>query len=74
MRFFSVPMWKLWLVEQRKRRGIDRGRIDQRLVALNVDDQIGGFGGRHFGHAVGSREMIGARHPHRCRRNCRAAS
>ena len=47
--------------------GGQQGRIDQRLVALQVDDD--GVGrqvqrARHFGDAVRARRMVGARHAH----------
>ncbi len=46
--------------------GIDGGGIDQRLVALNVDDDVAGFGGGSFRHAVGAGGVVGARHSHLC--------
>jgi hypothetical protein len=52
------------IVQQRQRRGIDRGRIDQRLVALDVHDHRCSVGRGRFGHAIGSGKMIGARHLH----------
>ena len=36
--------------------------VDQRLVALNVDDQLGGIGGSHLGRAIGAGGVVGAGH------------
>ncbi len=52
-------------MDQRQDGGIDRGRVDQRLVALNIHDDLRVLGRSHFGHAVGTRKVVGARHPHR---------
>ena len=39
--------------------------IDQRLIALNVHDQLGILEGRrHFRHPIGAGNMVGARHLH----------
>ena len=43
-------------------RGVDGGRVDQRFVALDIDDDFGIFGGGRFGHTVGTGKVIGARH------------
>ena len=59
------------IVQQRQRRGVDGRRIDQRLVALDVDDHLRVVGRGDFGHAVGSGEMIGARHLHLCAKSPR---
>ena len=64
IRFFSVPSTISGSCTSGQDGGVDRGRIDQRLVALDVDDHLGVFGGGHFGHAVGAGEVVGARHPH----------
>ena len=40
MRFFKVPMGMSGIVEQWQDGGIDGGGIDQRLVALDVDDRF----------------------------------
>ena len=51
------------VVQQRKQRGIDRAGIDQRLIALNVDDQFGvGKGGRDFRHTIGTGKMVFSGH------------
>ena len=43
---------------QRQHGGVDGRGIDQRLVALNVHDHLGGVRGRDFGHAIGAGAMI----------------
>src|ERR1039457_1255452 len=53
------------VVEQRQNGGVNRGGIDQRLVALYVYDQFGCIGGGHFRHPVGTRGVVRARHTHR---------
>ncbi len=60
----SVAMGTSGSSSSAKRRGVDRGRIDQRLVALDVHDHRRVVGRGRFGHAIGSRKMIGARHHH----------
>src|SRR5215510_9819797 len=48
--------------EQGLEGGLDRRRLDQRLVALNVDDDLGVQPRRDFGKAVGPRRVIRRRH------------
>ncbi len=38
--------------------------FDERLVALDVDDEVAIEAGCNFGEPIGAREMIGSRHPH----------
>ena len=65
MRFGQRAHRRIRIVEHRKNCRVDRGRIDQRLVALNVDDQPRlGMSRGDLRHAIGAREMIGARHRH----------
>ena len=40
--------------------GVDGGRVDHGLIALDIHDDLGVGGGSGLGHAVGSGEMIGA--------------
>src|SRR5208282_5762811 len=42
--------------------GVDSDGIDQRLVSLNVDEDVAGLVYGHFGDAFGSGAMIGAGH------------
>ena len=50
------------IVNQRQNRGIDGIGIDQRFVALNVDDDFRGFGGGDLGDAVRAGQVVGAGH------------
>jgi hypothetical protein len=42
---------------------LDRGRIDERLVALHVHHDVARQLARHLGDAIGARAMPGGRHP-----------
>ncbi len=53
-------------MDQRQDGGIDGGRIDQRLIALNVHNYVGVFGRCNFRGAVCTRKMIGARQTYDC--------
>ncbi len=45
--------------QQRQNGGVDGARIDQRFIALNVDDKVDIFERRgHFGHAIGAGNMV----------------
>ena len=46
--------------------GVDGGRVDQGLVALDIDDNLGIYGGGCFGHTVRTGKVIGARHTYTC--------
>ena len=49
--------------EQRQNGGVDRAGIDERLIALNVDNEVDIFeSGGHFGNAVGAGNMVCAGH------------
>ena len=48
--------------EHRGDGGVDRVRLDQRLVALQVDHGTAGVGGHYLRDAVGAADMVGARH------------
>ncbi len=65
MRFFSVAITHLRLVRQRQDGGIDGGGVDQRLVALDIDDNVGIFSGCNFCNPICTRKVIGARHPYK---------
>ena len=53
------------IVHQRQNRRVDGGGVDQRFVALNVDDNFSTFRRRRFRHAVRARNVVCSRHPHR---------
>jgi hypothetical protein len=55
----------IFIVEQRQNGGVNGGGIDQRFVALYVNNQFGCIGGCNFGYAVGTRDMVRARHTYR---------
>ena len=44
--------------------GVNGVGFDERLVALDVDDEVAVEAGSHFGEPIGAREVVGARHPH----------
>ena len=73
MRFFSVRHGTSDRLSMRQHRRVDRGRIYQRFVSLDVYDHFGWPGGGNFGHAVRTGSMVGARHSYR-RPKARAAS
>ena len=52
----------LVMFEQAEDGGVDGGRVEHRLVTLNVDDDLGGRGGGGFGDAVGAGDVIGTGH------------
>ena len=53
------------IMDKRKNGGVDGGGIDQGLIALDVDDDLGFLlGGGDFSHAIGAGRVIGARHLH----------
>jgi hypothetical protein len=52
----------LVVFEEAEHGGVDGGRVEHRLVTLNVDDDLSGGGGGGFGDAVGAGDVIGASH------------
>ena len=50
------------ILEKRSDGGVNGDRIDEGLVALNVDEDIAGFMCRHFGNTLGAGAMVGASH------------
>jgi hypothetical protein len=51
------------VVRERRHRLIDHARLDQRLVALNVDDEIAVERGRDFGEPIGAARVRRRRQP-----------
>ena len=49
---------------KRRDRFVDRPRIDQRLVALHVDDDVAVERRGDLGEPIGAGRMVGARQPH----------
>ena len=47
-----------------KNSGVDRARIDERLIALNIHVKRSGFGGSYFSQPISSRRMLAAGHSH----------
>jgi len=58
MAFFSVPMTIAGSSASGRMAGVDGRGLDERLISLDIDHQLGVLGRSRFRHAVGARNVV----------------